>query len=626
MSVPSIRITFHPGSHTVTCLSGALLIEAAARAGLIIDTPCGGAGTCGKCKVRFETEAPSPTATEVVRLTAAERDAGWRLACQTRLLQDACIMAPPESLFSGQHQIQTTSDQDHIRRSADADIFRQYIETAPPALSDDTSDLLRLESALNHRLEGANMTGLTASLEVLRDLGPALRKAGFRGTATLRDNELIDFEPGDTAANAYALAFDIGTTTLVGALLQVSSGEDLAVASAMNPQTAYGDDVLSRIARTSQDDVALHEMQHCIVKAVRDMATALCAQAGVSTGHVFTVCVAGNTTMQQLFCGLSPASLGVVPFVPLFGRGLTVPAAALNLGVHPRAQTHVFPVIGGFVGGDTVAGLLATGMRELAGPALMVDIGTNGEIVLAHEGRLWAASAAAGPAFEGARISCGMRATKGAIEKVIINNDIEFGVIGGATPAGLCGSGLIDLCGELLKAGALGRDGRLKTGDETDGTLPEPVRARLRAGVNGEPECVLYESGSSRVSLTQRDVRELQLGAGAIRVGVRLLLKQTGLLPKDLKQVLIAGGFGSFIRRDNAQRIGLIPHELSHERIRFAGNITFSGAKWAALSRQARKQAEILARQTHHVDLSRDEDFALEFAMAMQFPEVRTGG
>ena len=293
-----------------------------------------------------------------------------------------------------------------------------------------------------------------------------------------------------------------------------------------------------------------------------------------------------------------------------------------GLVLHPEASVYVFPVIGGFVGGDTVAGLLACDMRELEGPVVMVDIGTNGEIVLLHNGKLCAASTAAGPAFEGARISCGMRAASGAIERVKAEDDLLFSVIGGVEPVGLCGSGLIDLCGELLKIGVLRQDGRLLVGEELPDSVPEKIRQRMRLNENGEPECLLHEAHGKQVILTQRDVRELQLGAGAIRAGIQILLKQAGIAATDLKQVLIAGGFGSFIRRDNAQRIGLIPPEVHHENVRFTGNIAFSGAKWVAVSQQAQEQAEILAMAVTHVELNQDPDFAMEFAMAMQFPDM----
>jgi uncharacterized 2Fe-2S/4Fe-4S cluster protein (DUF4445 family) len=427
---------------------------------------------------------------------------------------------------------------------------------------------------------------------VLRGLGRKLRDANFQGVAVLRGNRIIDFVPSEAEAPIYALAFDIGTTTLVGALLNTQTGEDVALASAMNPQTAYGDDVLSRIAHAGKEEKSQEELRSCILDAVQQMIREVCQEAGVAARQIGTAVFAGNTTMQHLLCGFDPTALGMVPFVPLYKRGIEMDGDSFGLELHPEALIYVFPVIGGFVGGDTIAGLLACEMQELEGPVVMVDIGTNGEIVLLHDGRLYAASTAAGPAFEGARISCGMRAASGAIERVKAEDDLLFSVIGGGEPVGLCGSGLIDLCGELLKIGALKQDGRLLVGEELPDSVPEKIKRRMCLKENGEPECLLHEAHGRQVILTQRDVRELQLGAGAIRAGIQILLKQAGIAATDLKQVLIAGGFGSFIRRDNAQRIGLIPAEVHHEKVRFTGNIAFSGAKRVAVSQQAQEQAE----------------------------------
>lgn len=612
-----MNIIFQPGGRRVHISESLSFIEAAARAGVLINTPCGGNGTCGKCRIRFEQNPPDPSPGALKCFDKKEIENGWRLACQTHLEQDAVVYIPQTSIFGGRHQIQTASDSER-GRTVDARLSIAPVEMTAPTMQDDAPDLIRLEHALNAN-SGENRI-LSASLRLLRGLGGKLRKANFQGTAVLHGNRLIDFVSSEAEAPIYALAFDIGTTTLVGALLNTQTGEEVAIASAMNPQTAYGDDVLSRIAHTGKGEASLEELRSCILDAVQQMTRDVCQQAGVSPWQIGTAVFTGNTTMQHLLCGFDPASLGMVPFVPLYKRGIEMDSAAFGLELHPEALVYVFPVIGGFVGGDTIAGLLACEMQKLEGPVLMVDIGTNGEIVLLHEGRLHAASTAAGPAFEGARISCGMRAASGAIERVKAEADLCFSVIGDVEPAGLCGSGLIDLCGELIKIGALKQDGRLLLGDELPYSVPEKIRKRIRLNENGEPECLLHEANGKRVILTQRDVRELQLGAGAIRAGIQILLKQSGISASDLKQVLIAGGFGSFIRRDNAQRIGLIPPEVHHEKVRFTGNVAFSGAKWVAVSQQAQEQAEALALAVAHVELNQDPDFAMEFAMAMQFP------
>lgn len=620
MQEKKVHIRFQPGGHTADVRQGDSLLEAAARAGLILNTPCGGAGTCGKCRVRFISTAPVPSDTDVRHLGQADIQSGWRLGCHVRFAEDSEVWIPVASLLGGEHQIQAESRTgNHFQ--AESNLQKVFLRMAPPVLDDNVADLARVERALKECqvLKDPDCI-LEAPPAVLAGLAQALRDTSFSGTATVRGNTLIHYEKGDTTSEAYVTAFDIGTTTLVGSLMRLDSGEEIAVATAVNPQTAFGDDVLSRIAHASRNAGALAEMRKCLLDQLRVMVAEMCSTAGVAAEHIYMAALAGNTTMEHLLAGFNPAPLGMVPFVPTFACGLILREVDFDLGIHRESCVYIFPVIGGFVGGDTVAGMLASDLCALDGPALMLDIGTNGEIVLVHEGRVYAASTAAGPAFEGARISSGMRASPGAVEKVLIDEDIELGVIGGVSPRGICGSGLIDLCGQLLKAGMLAPDGRLLTDSELPENTPGALRRRMRRNSDGVPECVVHESGQQRIVLTQQDVRELQLGTGAIRAGVSILLRQAGLTAGDLRQILIAGGFGSFIRRDNAQRIGLIPHEVSHEKIRFVGNTAFSGAKWAAVSGAARREAERLARLAVHVELSQDPDFALEFAMAMRFP------
>ena len=403
--------------------------------------------------------------------------------------------------------------------------------------------------------------------------------------------------------------------------MNLCDGEELAVASRINPQVCFGDDVLSRIQHASSPDTR-DELHKTIIEGVTEMIEQLCTDADVSPSNVYEITFSGNTTMEHLLCGLSVEQLGQVPFVPVFARGLMLPARRLGIPIASGGAAYIFPVIGGFVGGDTVSGMLATqldGAKD--GPILMIDIGTNGEIVLAHDGKIWAASTAAGPAFEGARISCGMRATRGAIEKVICNGDLKLSVIGDVEPIGLCGSGLIDLAATLLNCGVISSVGRLLPPEELPADLAEPIRNRIVIDDKGEVELVLsQENSSQRVTLTQRDVRELQLATGAIRAGVNILIRQAGLQACDLSRVLIAGGFGSFIRRSLAQRIGLLPPEIDHNRIHYVGNTSLKGARWALLSTVARKQAEELAKKTIHVELSQDLNFQMEFAEAMIFP------
>ena len=608
-----VRVTFEPHGRSVFVLPGTKILEAAARVGMTIDTPCGGAGSCGKCRVQFTVGACEATATDREILSDDELQDGWRLACQTTVCGECVVHVPDGSLFASQHQI-LTERQEATAREVQPTVRKVYVELPEPTLQSDQADLLRLE---------AKTGKMKADLGLLRRLPGLLRDSNFRGTAVLVDHRLIDFEPGDTTRECCGVAMDIGTTTLVGSLLDLCTGEELAIASRMNPQVAFGDDVLSRIGHAETSPQGLAKLQELIASAASEMIDEMCREANIAPGRVYEVAFAGNTTMLHMLCGLDPRQLGQVPFVPVHARGLVLPASELGISIHPGGRAYVFPVIGGFVGGDTVAGMLATHIADTDSPVLMVDIGTNGEIVLVHDGQIYAASTAAGPAFEGARISCGMRATSGAIEKVLFDGDVHASVIGDVAATGLCGSGLIDLAAELLTAGIVAPTGRMLDPDELGDDLPAELRRRVRLGQDDQSEFLIAQGpqDGSPVALTQRDIRELQLVTGAIRAGVAILLRQAGIESSQLKQVLIAGGFGSFIRRNHAQRIGLLPGDVDHQRIHYVGNASLNGARWALLSTEARSRAEELARSARHVELSTDTNFQMEFAEAMIFPE-----
>ena len=615
MSQEQIRVTFEPNGRAVSVLAGTKVLEAAGRAGLAVETPCGGAGTCGKCRVQMSAGAGEPTETERRHLAEAELADGWRLACQAELRQPAIVRIPESSLLAGGHQILTDAHADGEAEILPA--FRKaYVELPLPSLESAEADLMRLEHAVGP---------LKADLDLLRQLPTLLRQGGFRGTAVMADHHLIDMEAGDTTGHCYGAAFDIGTTTVVGSLLDLRDGRELALASRMNPQVSFGDDVLSRIKYASEEAGGLRELQDVIVHAVCEMIDEMVAQAHVRREHIYELAFSGNTTMQHLLCGLVVEQLGCVPFVPAHARGLVLSAHELGMPIHRRGGAYVFPVIGGFVGGDTVSGMLAARLARQEGPLLLVDIGTNGEIVLCHAGTISAASTAAGPAFEGARISCGMRATTGAIEKIVFDGDVRYSVIGGASPIGLCGSALVDLAAELLDHGILSCQGRLLPPPELPARLPATLRNRVLVDSGGQTQFVVaaHDAGlrEGQITVTQRDLRELQLATGAIRAGIRILLKQAGLTGGDLKKVLIAGGFGSFIRRSKAQRIGLLPTDIDHSRIQYVGNASLAGARWALLSTNARTEAERLARTSRHVELSQDLNFQMEFAEAMIFPD-----
>jgi uncharacterized 2Fe-2S/4Fe-4S cluster protein (DUF4445 family) len=609
-----VSVTFHPSGKTVHVLRGTTLMEAAALAGLALDLPCGGEGTCGKCRVEVRTGRCEPTAAETQHLDADELGRGVRLACQSAACEATVVDVPETSLLASSYKILS-----RVRKTATAEtdpaVAKRYCELPKPGRGQDEPDMVRLEEALGP---------VQVDLELVRRVPELLRGSDFRVTAAMIDDRLIDLEPGDTSSEMLAAAVDVGTTTLAVRLVDLCSGQPLGVTTRLNPQTAFGDDVVSRIVHAGSSAGGLEELHEAVVDAVDEMIGQLVAESGHARERIYEVTVAGNTTMQQLFSRIDPKSLGEIPFVPTVGRHLRFPARQVGLRIHPRGCVYVTPVIGGFVGGDTVAGILASGMLDAEGPALLVDIGTNGEIVLRSEGKLQAAATAAGPAFEGARISRGMRASVGAIEKVVVDGHLRINVIGTAAPSGLCGSALIDLAAELLRHGVLGPDGRLRPPDELPpGTLGD--LSRRIVAEDDKPAFLLADDNQTstgrRLTVTQRDFRELQLASGAIRAGVSILLRRAGLRAEQLETVYVAGGFGNFVRRKNAQRIGLLPPEIPRNRIRYQGNTALAGANLAALSKQARQLADSVAREVEHVDLSTDPAFQEAFAEAMIFPE-----
>jgi uncharacterized 2Fe-2S/4Fe-4S cluster protein (DUF4445 family) len=607
-----VKVTFEPSGRSVYALPGTVLVEAAGRAGLIIETPCGGAGKCGKCLVQVRAGRCPPTDTEAATLGAERIAQGFRLACQARIQGHLTVEVPESSLFQGQQQILTADTQEALH--VQPRVRKQFVQLPPPTQEDERADLERLQERI-----GAGPVSIAA----LRDLPGALRKAGFAVTAVQVDDELIAVEPGDTTARCFGVAFDIGSTTLVGTLVNLHTGADVALTARVNPQTSFGDDVVSRIQKCRREPDGLAQLQGVVLDAVNRMLDELVRKAGIERGCLYEIVFAGNTTMQQLLCAVDPSALGELPFVPVFRDAVELRARDLHLHANPEAKVYVFPQIGGFVGGDTVSGIVATRLDRFTEPALLVDIGTNGEIVLAHQGRMLATSVAAGPAFEGARILHGMRAAPGAIEKVMMDGDVRINVIGNTRPTGICGTGLIDAAAAMLRAGLLDPTGRILGPDEAPPTVSAAVRARL-SPKGDEVNLLLVpaaETGTGEaIYLHQRDVRELQLANGAIRAGINILLRMAGLEPQQVSTVLLAGAFGNFIRRSNARRIGMLP-PIPCSRIRFVGNTASFGAKRALLSVAEKDYANRVVAGVRHVDLSLDPEFQVEFGAAMMFPD-----
>jgi len=598
----SQRVDLRFNDRPVRVPRGVTLFDAASWNGIAIDSTCGGHGTCKKCRIRFRADPPAPTSLDIRAYTAQEITDGWRLACRTTAVTDADVEVPP--LTTRPKAATVGVGRQVILRPA---VHKRYLELAEPDLSDQTTDLERVV---------AGLTDLDpkADLHVLKTLGVTLRQADFKVTAVVADDTLIAVEPGDTTGRSFGLAFDLGTTTVVATLLDLTTGTPVAVESMLNKQQPFGADVITRISATMLDASALDKLRDLAQQTLAELATAVCDNSKVQPSEVYEVALAGNATMVHLALGLDPEPLGVAPFIMAARLLPEVRARDLGVPAHPAARAVVFPAVGAYVGGEITAGLLASGMDRDPRIRLFIDIGTNCEIVLGGRDWLLATAAPAGPAFEGAAIRCGMRAADGAIEAVALagDGDLKLTVIGDAEPAGLCGSGLVDAVTVLVEAGLLDASGRFVASDDARRIAPR-LAGRL-ATIGKERVFMLHEG----VYLAQRDVRELQFAKAAIATGWRILLEEAGLTADDVKQVLLAGSFGSYLSPKSAIRIGLVP-DVPVSRVVAAGNVAGEGAKMALLSVRERAAGLALLEEVRYVELSDRPDFNDRFIDQLGF-------
>jgi len=600
-----------PTRRSVRVPPGVTVFDSASWNGIAIDSTCGGHGTCHKCKVRVE--GPSPITRHDVRTFSPDQIAeGWRLACLVRATRDLRVDVPP--LTTRPKAATVGVGRQVILRPA---VQKRYVELDEPTLADQRPDLVRLTDAITD-LE------LTADLAVLRRLATVLRQSDFKVTAVVVDEALIDVEPGDTSEVRHAIAFDLGTTTVVATLLDLATGTPVAVASMLNRQQPFGADVITRISATMMDPGMLDKLRAAAGDTLSELAEQVCREGGVDPHTVYEVAVAGNATMTALALGVDPEPLGVAPFVMSTAHPPTVLASDVGLTLHPRARAVLFPALGAYVGGDIVAGMLATGMDRDKRTRLFIDVGTNCEIVLSDGDTIVSTAAPAGPAFEGGAIRCGMRAADGAIETVALDADsgeVALGVIGDVEPRGLCGSGLVDVVSELVRVGLLDGTGRFVPDEDAASSLPALADGLTRIG--DERVFVLHRPApdsppEESVYLSQRDVRELQFAKAAISTGWSLLLSELGLEHGDVQQVLLAGSFGSYLSPAAAVRIGLVP-KLPVLRIVAAGNVAGEGAKMALLSVRERAGAAALLEEVTYVELSDRPDFNDRFVEQLGF-------
>lgn len=609
-----IQVTFLPGDQRVDITEGNTIMQAAIAAGVSLESTCGGRGTCGKCKVQIDPEKVNPNLDQGKKfLSEAEREAGWVLACRVEVQEDLVVKL---SERKDAHQRKTNLNQ-LVDIEIDPSVQKHFLELSAPTVSDQTPDWDRLVAAFPNQAIPFNRL-------IATNLPQILHQANYRVTAVFSGASLVAVEPGDTTERCFGLAIDIGTTTTVVYLMDLINGQVLDSGAVTNPQKAFGADVISRITHAAKGPHELKQLQTLVIEGLNSIIAQLCERNRLSKKEIYQAVVVGNTTMSHLFLGIDPTYLAPAPFIPVFRQLVEVEARDLGMGILETGHVVLIPNVAGYVGADTVGVMVAAKVDEQPGYTLAIDIGTNGEIVLAGEKRILTCSTAAGPAFEGAEIKYGMRAADGAIEGVKIGDDVECKVIGSVMPIGICGSGLIDAIAQMVQSGVIYPSGRMANRSEDIEKLPPLVQQRIRKTESGGEFVLVWAKDAGipeDIVLTQKDIREMQLAKGAIRAGIKILMKEMGIGLSQLDRVLLAGAFGNYISKESALGIGLLP-QLPIENIRAIGNAAGDGAKMVLLAKTERGKAQKLADRTEHLELSTRMDFQEEFVDALSF-EVR---
>jgi len=601
------------GVHRLGSSNGGLelLIDLIENAGVGLESSCAGNGTCGKCRVRIISgKCLPPGKEELDFLSARDLDSSIRLACYC-LVQGEVTIAT--EIYDGDHRILEQG------KLADLDVEAEISKLFLPEMPGHQKASL-LEDTLQHLGIDHPIPGSVDALRFMGDL------SCDGATAILVDDRLIGLEDGDTIGEAYGVAVDIGTTTVVASLHRLTDGCELAVASALNPQTQHGLDVLSRIQFAAGDSDKLTRLSRIIIDCLNQLIADLCRQSGIDKRYIYIIAAAGNTVMLHLLLEVNPASLGRSPYHPVFRAGQLMEARQLGFTISPFGILYCLPSVSGFVGADIVAGIIASQLDREKETVLFLDLGTNGEMVLGKEGRLMACSTAAGPALEGMNIECGMRAARGAVEDVWVQDQaIRWKTIDQAPPLGLCGSGLLDMVASMLNCAVINSSGRITSRQRVEELYPRlPLAAQIDE-IDGKRRYWLVPPATGScpngVYISQADIRQVQLAKSAIITGINALLTENGLDAEQVDKVYLAGAFGAYLKPDTLIRLGFFPG-IWRDRITFVGNTSRSGAVMALLSRSVRSRMEQTAQRVAYVELESRPGFEREFVKNMGFPET----
>jgi len=591
-----------------------------------IKSLCGGIGKCGKCKIIVQegNQFLNPrSSAEKSLLSQDEIQNGGRLACETKITTENINklkeINPPqfriylsEDLLQEDFKILTSGKiKDTLLNPS---IKKLFIDVEKPSLYKPIPDEERVLKAL--KLESEQAT-YNFNFNVFKEISSILRESDHKITLVLRNgNEIINCEAGKTTDESFGIAIDIGTTTLVGYLINLNNGKTYSVASRLNPQTQFGEDVITRITYIKNNPDGLKKLNSILIEALNVIVVENCNKANVKPSQIYEATIVGNSVMHHIFLGLNPISIGLSPYIPIIQHGLNVEAKKLDLNIFPEGNAYTLPIIAGFVGADTLGVILASGIDEEEELTLIIDIGTNGEIVIGNKTSIAAGSCAAGSALEGAHIKDGMRAASGAIDSVKINPenlDVSFTTINNKKPMGLCGSGLIDAVAEMLKAKIIAQNGNFNK---------KLIGTNRFVKKNSEVEFILVKKNQTSlnrdITISQNDIREIQMSKAAFYAGTKVILKNLNI-DSQIKKISLAGAFGNYIKKENAKFIGMIP-DIPNEKIFQIGNAAGIGAQICLLNKDFRIKAEKLLKVIKYVEISTKKEFQKEFAEAMYFP------
>lgn len=622
----TVTFTYNDHQAHTEVPTGTLIIEAARLAGIEIAQPCGGQGRCGRCAVQVEGENVRRRST--LRLSPTDIEQGYALACQTVIEGATHIYVPPQEKI--ERRLTTERVLAEIAIPADYDywqhqtIRRLRLQMSPPTMEDQTDDWARVQIALRSQY-GIPISH--CSLDTLRQMGATLREGNWQVTAILEHSpqnveqpaRLIDLLPGwvEEKEPLWGCAIDIGTTTVTLWLVDLVSGQAKAQVAEYNGQIARGEDVISRIIYASKNNGG-EEMRQRVLETIHELIQRACKRVNIRPEAIVKASIVGNTTMMHLFLGIPASSIRLSPFIPAVNQPPPLTAKACGLNLHPEASVDCLPGVASYVGADITAGVLSSGLAEAGTVCLFLDVGTNGEMVLGNGEWLVTCACSAGPAFEGAGVLHGMRATTGAIEEVWINSQTlepTYRVIGGGKPKGICGSGLISLLAEMFITGLLDRAGNIHL------AAPSP---RVRQGAHGGEYVIAWGDESATgedIVLTRVDVDNLLRAKAAIYAGFTVLAEKVGIPLESVERVLIGGAFGKYINVEKAVQIGLLP-DLEWSRFEFLGNTAVKGAYYALLDWRKREEIAEIAKRMTYIELSADNRFYEAFTSALFLPHT----